>query len=154
MSRRITTVLACAALLLLAAAGSALAEMSTGQTLYVPCSSHTYHGPKTRQVDLTVTLVLRNADTRTSITLNSVDYYGTNGKLLRRYLARPTVIEPLSAQEFMVEQNDTVGGAGASFLVRWRAAKAVNAPVAEAVMIGSSSGLGISFVSHGVIVQE
>jgi len=154
MSRRFTTVLACAVLLLLAAVGSALAEMSTGQTLYVPCSSHTYHGPKTRQVDLTVTLVLRNTDTRTSITLNSVDYYGTNGKLLRRYLARPTVIEPLSAQEFMVEQNDTVGGAGASFLVRWRAAKAVNAPVAEAVMIGSSSGLGISFVSHGVIVQE
>ncbi len=154
MRRRFTTVLACAALLLLAAGGTGHAEMSTGQTLYVPCSSHTYHGPKTRQVDLTVTLVVRNADTRTAITLNSVDYYGTNGKLLRRYLARPTVIEPLSAQEFMVEQNDTVGGAGASFLVRWRAAKAVNKPVAEAVMIGSSSGLGISFVSHGVIVQE
>jgi hypothetical protein len=140
--------------LLLSSASVGLAEMSTGQTLYVPCSSHTYHGPKTRQVDLTVTLVVRNADTRSAITLNSVDYYGTNGKLLRRYLARPVVIEPLSAQEYMVEQNDTVGGAGASFLLRWRAAKLVNEPVVEAVMIGSSSGLGISFVSHGVTVQE
>ncbi|MHC1701560.1 MAG: DUF3124 domain-containing protein [Humidesulfovibrio sp.] len=154
MIRRYRLVLALAGLLLLASASVGLAEMSTGQTLYVPCSSHTYHGPKTRQVDLTVTLVVRNADTRNPITLNSVDYYGTNGKLLRRYLARPTVIEPLSAQEFMVEQNDTVGGAGASFLLRWRAAKLVNEPVVEAVMIGSSSGLGISFVSHGVTVQE
>ncbi|MDP3425772.1 MAG: DUF3124 domain-containing protein, partial [Humidesulfovibrio sp.] len=92
MIRRFSVAFCCAALLLLAAVGTGLAEMSTGQTLYVPCSSHTYHGPKTRQVDLTVTLVVRNADTRTSITLNSVDYYGTNGKLLRRYLARPTVI--------------------------------------------------------------
>jgi len=154
MIRRYRLVLALAGLLLLASASVGLAEMSTGQTLYVPCSSHTYHGPKTRQVDLTVTLVVRNADTRNSITLNSVDYYGTNGKLLRRYLARPMVIEPLSAQEFMVEQNDTLGGAGASFLLRWRAAKLVNEPVVEAVMIGSSSGLGISFVSHGVTVQE
>jgi hypothetical protein len=153
MIRRYFILLACSALLLLAG-GTALAEMSTGQTLYVPCSSHTYHGPKTRQVDLTVTLVVRNADIKSPITLNSIDYYGTNGKLLRRYLARPTVIEPLSAQEFMVEQNDTVGGAGASFLLRWRAAKAVNEPVVEAVMIGSSSGLGISFVSHGVAVKE
>jgi len=153
MIRRFCALLACAVLLLLAA-GTALAEMSAGQTVYVPCSSHTYHGPKTRQVDLTVTLVVRNADLRNAITLNSVDYYGTNGKLLRRYLARPTVIEPLSALEFMVEQNDTLGGAGASFLLRWKAAKAVNEPVVEAVMIGSSSGLGISFVSHGVAVQE
>ncbi len=154
MSRRFTTVLACAALLLLAVAGSALAEMSKGQTVYVPCSSHTYHGPKSRQVDLTVSLVVRNIDPKSSISLVSVDYYDSRGKLLRRYLPASVVIEPMASAEYMVEQNDTLGGAGASFLVRWRAAKAVNAPVAEAVMIGSSSGLGISFVSHGVIVQE
>jgi hypothetical protein len=154
MIRRCTAVLTFASLFVLLASGLGLAEMSKGQTLYVPCSSHTYHGPKTRQVDLTVTLVVRNADTRTPITLDSVDYYGTNGKLLRRYLARPTVIEPLSAQEFMVEQNDTMGGAGASFLLRWRAAKLVNEPVVEAVMIGSSSGLGISYLNRGVAIQE
>lgn len=154
MIRRFSVAMACAALLLLAAASIGLAEMSKGQTVYVPCSSHTYHGPKSRQVDLTVSLVLRNVDLRNPISVTSVDYFSSSGKLLRRYLAAPVVIGPLASAEFMVEQNDTLGGAGASFLVRWSAARAVNAPVAEAVMIGSSSGLGISYVNQGVVVQE
>ncbi len=154
MIRRCTAVMTWAMLLLLAATSVGLAEVSKGQTLYVPCSSHTYHGPKTRQLDLTVTLVVRNIDSKSPISVTSVDYFSSSGKLLRRYLSAPAVIEPMASIEFMVEQNDTVGGAGASFLVRWRAAKAVNAPVAEAVMIGSSSGLGVSYINRGVVVAE
>lgn len=152
--RRCTAVLACAALLVLLASGLALAEMSKGQTLYVPCSSHIYHGPKTRPLDLTVTLVVRNIDTRRSLTLSSVDYYGTDGKLLRRALATPVTLPPLAAREFLVDEKDKDGGVGASFLVRWKADAPVNAPVVEAVMIGSGNGLGISYSNRGVAIQE
>ncbi|MBU1041482.1 MAG: DUF3124 domain-containing protein [Proteobacteria bacterium] len=154
MIRRLTVALTCVALLLVATAGFGLAEMSKGQTQYVPCSSHTFHGPRTRQLDLTVTLVVRNVDTKRPLTLTSVDYYGSDGKLLRRYQAAALVIAPLSSREFVVDEKDKDGGVGASFLVRWKSGEAVNAPIVEAVMIGSSNSLGVSYVNQGVPIQE
>ncbi|MDO9633057.1 MAG: DUF3124 domain-containing protein [Humidesulfovibrio sp.] len=153
MIRRFTIALVSAALLLLAAS-IGLAEMSKGQTQYVPCSSHIFHGPKTRQLDLTVTLVVRNIDTKRPFSLSSVDYYGSDGQLVRRYLAAPVTVQPLSAREFVVDEKDMAGGVGASFLVRWKSGADVNAPVVEAVMIGSSNGLGISYINRGVSIQE
>lgn len=154
MIRRFTVAVSCAALLLLAVAATGLAEMSKGQTQYVPCSSHTFHGPKTRQLDLTVTLVVRNIDTKRPITLTAVDYHGSDGKLLRRFQASPVVIAPLSSREFVVDEKDKDGGVGASFLVRWKSGEAVNAPIVEAVMIGSSNSLGVSFINRGEVISE
>jgi len=154
MSRRCTAVLLCTALFVLLGSGLALAEMSKAQTQYVPCSSHIYHGPKTRSLDLTVTLVVRNIDTKRSLTLTSVGYHGTDGKLLRRALAAPVSLPPLTAREFLVDEKDKDGGVGAFFLVRWKSDAPVNAPVVEAVMIGSSNGLGISYLNRGVVIQE
>jgi hypothetical protein len=140
MIRRFTIALVSAALLLLAAS-IGLAEMSKGQTQYVPCSSHIFHGPKSRQLDLTVTLVVRNIDTKRPLSLTSVDYYGSDGQLVRRYLAAPVAVQPLSAREFVVDEKDMAGAA-------------LNAPIVEAVMIGSSNGLGISYINRGVAIQE
>ena len=132
----------------------ALAELSKGQTLYVPCYSHIYHGVKTRPFDLTITLVVRNTDPKRPMRLTGVDYYGSDGKLLKRYLGAETVLPPLSTREFTVEQNDSSGGAGASFLVRWRSDATMNEPVVESVMIGTANSQGISFSSRGVVIQE
>ncbi|MDQ7835430.1 MAG: DUF3124 domain-containing protein [Humidesulfovibrio sp.] len=154
MIRRRSIAVIVAALLVCVFATVGLAEVSTGQTQYVPCSSHIFHGPKTRPLDLTVTLVVRNIDTKRPLTLSFVDYYGSDGKLLRRYLAAPVVIPPLSAREFLVDEKDKEGGVGASFLVRWRSDVQVNVPIVEAVMIGSGNGLGISYINRGVAIQE
>jgi len=132
----------------------ALSEMSNGHTLYVPCYSHIYHGVKTRPFDLTITLAVRNSDPRRSMRLTSVDYYGSDGKLLKRFLGSETSMGPLSTREFMVEQNDTTGGAGASFVVRWRSDAAMNEPVVESVMIGTANSQGISFTSRATTVHE
>ncbi len=153
MKKRLPSLLIAAALVALCA-GAALAQFSAGQTIYVPCSSATYHGPKSRNLDLTVTLIVRNVDPRRAITITSVDYHRTDGKLVRRYLDKPVQLGPLAAREFLVEQMDDSGGTAASFLVRWRAEGAVNVAMAEAVMISSSSGLGVSYVSRGVVIQE
>ncbi|MBI5519753.1 MAG: DUF3124 domain-containing protein [Desulfovibrio sp.] len=142
--------LACASL----SATPALAEMSKGQTLYVPCYSHIYHGVKTRPFDLTITLAVRNADPKRNLRLSAVDYYGSDGKLLKRYVGVEIIVPPLSTREFIVDQNDSSGGAGASFMVRWRGDAAMNEPVVEAVMIGTANSQGISFTSRGVVIQE
>jgi hypothetical protein len=148
------TLAALTAAMLLCLAAPALAGTSKGQTVYVPCSSHIYHGVKTRPFDLTVTLMVRNTDPRRAITITSVDYHGSDGRLVRRMIAGPLSLQPLATREFVVEQNDTSGGAGASFLLRWRADAAVNEPVAESVMIGTTNSQGISFTSRGVVIQE
>jgi len=152
MKRRFVALALCA--VLAASALPAQAGMSKGQTVYVPCSSHIYHGIKTRPFELTVTLIVRNTDPRRSMKLTGVDYVGSDGRLLKRHLDKAVAVPPLATREFIVEEKDMSGGAGASFLVRWKSDAAMNEPLAEAVMIGTANSQGISFTSRGVVVQE
>lgn len=131
-----------------------LAQRSLGQTLYVPCYSHIYHGPRNRTLDLTVTLSIRNIDQHLPLTLTVVDYYDTDGRLIRHELDKPRTIAPLMTLEFMVHQRDSAGGSGANFIVVWKADTPVNAPVVETVMISTESSLGVSFTSPARVIEE
>lgn len=135
--------------LLMPARAARAAGHSTGQTLYVPCYSHIYHGVKTRPIELTITLSVRNTDPRHAVTLTVVDYYDTQGKLVRHYLDKPVRLEPLMTVEYIVGETDTTGGSGANFLVTWTSSEPCEPLLAEAVMIGTSSQQGISFTSLG-----
>jgi len=131
---------------------SSLAEASKGQTVYVPCYSHIYHGIKTRGIDLTITLSVRNTDPKRAVTVSSVDYYDTTGALVKRYLEKPLRLEPMMTVEYIVAQTDVSGGSGANFLVRWASEAPASPLLVEAVMIGTSAQQGISFTSRGVVV--
>lgn len=127
-------------------------ETSKGQTVYVPCYSHIYHGIKTRGIDLTITLSVRNTDPKHAVTVSSVDYYDTTGGLVKRYLEKPLRLEPMMTVEYIVAQTDVSGGSGANFLVRWSSETPASPLLVEAVMIGTSAQQGISFTSRGVAV--
>lgn len=51
-----------------------------------------------------------------------------------------------------MREDDSRGGAGANFLVDWGAEQPISEPVVEAVMIGTASQQGISFISPGRVV--
>jgi hypothetical protein len=143
------------ALLLAAWPGSVFAQdLSTGQTVYVPAYSHIYHGSKSRPFDLAVTLSIRNTDPRNAVMLTSVDYYDTQGKLVKVHLLKPERLGPLATREILVDESDSSGGSGANFVVRWSADKAVNAPIIETVMIGTQGQQGISFRCLGREILE
>jgi len=127
--------------------------LSSGQLLYVPVYSHIYIGDRERPFNLAVTVSIRNTDPRSGLRLVSVDYYDTEGKLLRHYLEAPKDLGPLASVRFVVAEKDVQGGSGANFLVRWEATAPVNPPVVEAVMIGAQSGQGISFTSPAREIQ-
>lgn len=135
-------------LLLPATAMCAEPALSQGQLLYVPVYSHIYTGDRERPFNLAVTLSVRNTDPRGSLRLVLVDYYDTEGHLVRHYLEKPREMAPLSSIRFVVAEKDVRGGSGANFLVRWEAADPMNPPVVESVMIGAQSGQGISFTSQ------
>ena len=126
--------------------------LAKGQTIYVPAYSHIYVGDREQPFLLTVTLSFRNVDTRHKVTLTAVDYYDTKGRLLKKYLPQPLVLNPLESTRYVVPQQDKTGGSGANFLVEWRAEQPVNPPLVEAVMIGAASQQGISFTSRGQVI--
>ncbi len=129
-----------------AADGPATAK---SQTIYVPVYSNIFSAPRKIPFNLAVILSIRNTDPTNSISVSHADYYDTKGKLLRKYLTNPVMLLPLESTDIFIPEDDTAGGVGANFLVTWHAAKTVNAPIVEAVMIGMKSGQGISFVSKG-----
>ena len=60
-------------------------KLSSGQTVYVPIYSHIYSGVKGRPFDLAATLSIRNTNLLESITLVSVKYYDSDGKMVEDY---------------------------------------------------------------------
>ncbi len=127
---------------------------SDGQSVYVPVYSHIYSGNRERPFDLAVTLSIRNTDLNESITLAAVDYYASDGKLVKHYLQSSQRLGPMASTRYVVEESDTSGGSGANFVVKWSAETPVNQPVIESVMIGTQSQQGISFTSRGQIISE
>jgi uncharacterized protein DUF3124 len=147
----------CATLLLLGGfLGGARAEVSHvyGQTLYVPVYSEIPYGDRDRTLELTATLSIRNMDRKVPVTLQHVDYYDAQGKHVRSYGQAPHVLPPLAAVEFVIKASDRSGGISASFIVVWESRMRCVPPVVEAVMIGTASTQGISFVSQGRVVEE
>jgi hypothetical protein len=131
------------------AAASAPAYLSKGQTVYVPVYSHIFSAPKKVPFNLATILSIRNTDMANAITIMSADYYNTQGQLVRKYYPRPIALAPLESTDIFIPEEDTTGGTGANFIVKWTAPKEVNAPIIESVMFGMKSGQGISFVSPG-----
>ncbi len=125
---------------------------SRGQTLYVPAYSDVPYRDEMRRYQLAITLSIRNTDAVQSIVIMSVRYFDTEGRFLHAYVEPPLSLGPLASKAFVVQERDTRGGTGASFLVEWRAEVPVHAPVVEAVMIGTSGTQGISFISPGRVL--
>ncbi|MDR9500683.1 MAG: DUF3124 domain-containing protein [Desulfurivibrionaceae bacterium] len=126
--------------------------LSQGQTLYVPVYSHIYAGNREQPILLTVTLSIRNIDSKHAITIRSVDYYETKGAFLEKYVDKKVVLKPFETTRFIIPQKDKSGGSGANFLVEWHSEKAVNPPLIESVMIGAEGQQGISFTSRGEVI--
>jgi len=127
-------------------------KLSEGQTLYVPAYSHIYIGNKANPYRLTVTLSIRNIDPVHTITITSVDYYGTKGKLLKQYLDTPISLSSLESTRYIIKSKEDEGGSGANFIVKWSSEKRINPPIVESIMIGTQSGQGISFTSRGQVI--
>ena len=129
-------------------------RLSKGQTVYVPIYSHIYSGVKGRPFDLAATLSIRNTNPQNSITLVTVKYYDSEGRLVEDYLKKPKLLKALVSTRYIITEDDKSGGSGANFIVVWKTEQKVNPPIIEAVMIGTHSGQGISFLSRGQVIKE
>ncbi|GJD97937.1 DUF3124 domain-containing protein [Methylobacterium iners] len=121
---------------------------------YVPAYSSIAAGGGATRIDLTVTLSIRNMSQAAPVRIERVDYYGTDGALVRAYLDSPRTLAGLGTLEIVIADKDVQGGTGAKFLVDWSASDGASPPIAEAVMIGFYGAQGFSFTSSGRVAPR
>ena len=118
-------------------------------TVFVPAYSTIRLGSGKGKVDLATTLSIHNTSEERPLILLRVDYFGTTGNLLHRYLSDPIAIRPLGSVQTFVPAEDTRGGTGANFIVEWAADGQIADPLIEAIMVGTRGAQGFSFTSRG-----
>lgn len=124
-----------------------------GEVVYVPVYSEIYSTDVSKKTKLTATLSIRNTNTDKEMIVSVVDYYDTHGKKIRQYIDKPIRLKALQTVNYVVEYKEAQGGTGANFIVEWAAEEDVTEPIIQAVMIGTSSSLGISFVCEGKVIK-
>lgn len=140
-------------LLFLYGFAAAKVKLVKGQTVYIPSYSNIIS--ESYRVVLRGNLIIHNTDPHQSIMILRIDHYDTNGKLVAKYLSQPMELGPLAATRLTIkklEQGDA--GAGANFMVQWRAQGLVTEPIIESIMVGSLGTQGHSFSSHGRVINE
>lgn len=125
-----------------------------GQSLYLPVYSHIYYGDRGQSILLSTTISIRNIDASKTITLISIDYYDSDGRLIEKLQSVPTTINPLGTVRFLIAESDKRGGSGAKCVIRWRSDSSVLEPLVESIMIGTRLQQGISFTSRAVVLDE
>ncbi len=125
-----------------------------GRTIYVPAYSSIYVSDRASRFNLAITLSLRNADPRRSISITDARYFDHDGKLVHDYINKPIRLGPLGSIEYFIKESDTSGGVSASFLVDWAADSDTIPPVVEAVMIGTKGTQTVSFTTSGRPIQD
>jgi hypothetical protein len=122
------------------------AELSSGQTLYLPVYSMIWHGDRVVHgkypIDSLVSALIsiRNTSLKTPIKVISARYYSTDGRLLKEYQTKPESVVPMGTLELFIERKESEGGSGANFIIQWEAATPTNPPIVEAVHADIRSG--------------
>jgi hypothetical protein len=118
-------------------------------TVYVPIYSEIYNESKDVIFHLTATLSIRNTSMQDSFYVKGVDYYDTNGDLVRKYLEKTILLKPLQTIEYVIEEKDDAGGTGANFIIIWGADQSDLKPMFQGVMISTHGQQGLSFTTEG-----
>ncbi len=132
--------------------------LTTGNSIYVPIYSHVYHGnvdwtnkPETKQMAVMVSI--RNTDMQHPITISSIKYYGSDGKLVRDESAKAKTLAPMATMEIFVENKDSSGGAGANYVIVFTAQTPVNPPIIEALHTNFWGPGSVVFSTSGEVIQ-
>lgn len=127
--------------------------VSRGQLLYVPVYSHVYLMDG-RPYNLAITLSIRNTSLDHKLVIQSVAYYDSAGKLIKEHAEKELELGPLATAEYFVREDDLSGGSGANFLLKWVAEQEISDPIVEAVMVGTSGGHGVSFLTNARTLKD
>jgi Protein of unknown function (DUF3124) len=135
---------------------SGAVELSNGGTIYVPIYRSFYYsyGSSRDACGLTSTICLHNTDPKQTITINTIEHYDSNGKLLKKLLFEPITIKPWSSKELSLLPAANPEDFGANMIVRWKSDQPANPILVEVLMVGQVLNRGVSFLTQGQEIKE
>jgi Protein of unknown function (DUF3124) len=125
-----------------------------GELVYVPIYSSIFYENGKHTLELAATLSIHNVNPESQITVTRADYYDTDGKLIKKYLDKPLLLNALQTKNLVIDKENKTGGTGANFLVEWQSKQGTTSPVIEALMVNASSNLGIAFTTTGKVIRQ
>ncbi len=133
-------------------------ELSTNEkiyedVIYVPIYSDIYMDKANSTTLLSATLSIRNTSFKDSIFISEIDYYNTQGDLVRSYIEQPIVLTPMGTVNYVIEKEDTSGGHGANFIVKLYSESTEVKPIIQAIMIGTIGNKGFAFSTDGYSIE-
>jgi hypothetical protein len=106
-----------------------------------------------KYVRLSITLSIRNSDLTKDLYIESIDYYNTEGKLVKQYLSQPHILKPMASMDYVVNLEDMSGGNGAKFLINTASKNKISNPIAQAIMINTLGKLVKQYLSQPHILK-
>ncbi len=129
-------------------------EMSYQDTVYVPIYSDIYIDAQYQKSLLAATLSIRNTSYRDSLFISKIDYFNTDGELVRNYIDKTISLPPMGTVNYVIEKDDDSGGPGANFIVVINAKNHKVRPLVQAVMVGQNGNKGFAFSTDGYSICD
>ncbi len=120
--------------------------------VYVPIYSDIYIDRVTQSSLLSATLSVRNTSPNDSLFVSNIDYYNTEGDLVKKFINQPIGLAPMATVNYVIEREDTSGGPGANFIVKLYSNNKIK-PLIQAVMIGENGNKGFAFSTDGYSIE-
>lgn len=127
-------------------------SLKYGKT-YLSVYSQIYSYTEHTALDLTATVSIRNTSELDAVYLVKADYYDTAGNLIQSYVEDPIRVNQMETLEIVIAEVDKKGGTGANFIFEWAAKPKTSSPIFEAVMISTYGQQGLSFMTHGLLIE-
>jgi len=120
--------------------------------IYVPIYSDIYIDQLNQKNLLSATLSIRNTSYTDSLFISKIDYFNTQGSLVRGYLDNLISLPPMATVNYVIERDDESGGSGANFIVELSSNNVNVKPLIQAVMVGENGNKGFSFTTRGISI--
>ena len=119
----------------------------------MPIYSDIYADQQEQKLLLSATLSIRNTSLNDTLFVSKIDYYNTEGDLVRSYIDNPISLSPMGTINYVIEKDDDTGGSGANFIVELSSKNKKIKPLIQAIMLGYSGNKSFAFSTDGYSVK-
>lgn len=129
-------------------------EIHYTNIIYVPIYSDIYFDDANQKNLLAATLSIRNTSYTDTLFVSKIDYFNTDGELVKSYIDNPISLRPMASVNYVVATQDDTGGAGANFIVALSSKSTDLYPLVQAIMVGKNGNKGFAFSTDGYSISQ
>lgn len=129
-------------------------DLSYEDSFYVPIYSDVYVSKQNQKVLLAATLSIRNTSLTEDLFVSKIDYYNTEGALVKKFIKNTIKIAPMATVNYVIDKDDDTGGPGANFIVDIAAKNLDTSPIIQAIMISQVGPNSFSFMTDAFSLRK